>query len=77
MEIRIEWTYKIPKGPETIFFSEVMPAATALAIAEDLGRTGRSKNLRFIDRFDSSWTLKEKKVSLKEIETEPPNIDVN
>ncbi|MBT2569682.1 reverse transcriptase-like protein [Planococcus sp. ISL-110] len=76
MEIRIEWTYKIPKGPETNFFSEEMPAAMALVIAEDLERNGRSKNLHFVDRFDSSWTIKEMKVYLKGIETEPHNVIV-
>lgn len=74
MKIRIEWTYKIPKGQEAIFSSEEMPAEAAMAIAENIEQTGRSKNLRFVDQFDSSWTVKEMKVYLKGIETEPHNV---
>jgi ribonuclease HI len=76
MNIRIEWTYRTPKGTETVFQSEEMPAAQALLLAEDIERTGRIKSMVFVDRFDSSWTLKELKGYLKGIETEPHNIEV-
>ncbi|MEK5070054.1 ribonuclease H family protein [Sporosarcina sp. FSL K6-1508] len=76
MNILIEWIYKIPKGVETVFRSEEMPAAQALLFAEDLERTGRTKNITLIDRFDSTWTVKEMKGYLKGIETEPHNIAV-
>lgn len=76
MEIRIEWSYKTPKGTEAFFRSEELPAAHALLIAEDIQKTGRVKSLEFVDRFDSSWTLKELKAYLKGIETEPHNITV-
>ena len=76
MNILIEWSYKIPKGVETVFRSEEMPAAQALLFAEDLERTGRTKNITLIDRFDSTWTVKEMKGYLKGIETEPHNITV-
>ena len=76
MNILIEWIYRIPKGSETVFRSEEMPAAQALLFAEDLERTGRAKNVIFIDRFDSTWTVKEMKGYLKGIETEPHNITV-
>lgn len=76
MEFRIEWTYKTPKGTETVFHSEEMPAAKALLMAEDVERTGRVKKLVFIDRHDSNWSLKELKKYIKGIETEPHNITV-
>ena len=76
MYVRIEWTYKIPKGQEAIFSSEEMPAEKALMIAEDLERTGRAKNLHFVDQYDSGWTVKELKTYLKGIETEPHNVIV-
>lgn len=76
MNIRIEWTYKTPKGTEAFFRSEELPAAHALLIAEDMEKTGRIKNLEFMDRFDSSWTMKELKGYLKGIETEPHNVTV-
>jgi len=76
MNILIEWIYKTPKGAETVFRSEEMPAAQAILVAEDLARTGRAKNVLFIDQFDSTWTVKEMKGYLKGIETEPHNITV-
>lgn len=76
MEIRIEWSYKTAKGTEAFFRSEEFPAAHALLIAEDIQKTGRVKSLEFVDRFDSSWTLKELKAYLKGIETEPHNVNV-
>lgn len=76
MEIRIEWSYKTPKGTEAFFRSEELPAAHALLLAEDIQKTGRVKSLEFVDRFDSSWTLKELKAYLKGIETEPHNVNV-
>ncbi len=76
MNILIEWIYRTPKGAETVFRSEEMPAAQALLFAEDMERTGRAKNVAFIDRFDSMWTVKEMKGYLKGIETEPHNITV-
>ena len=76
MKIRIEWTYKTPKGTETVFHSEDMPIAQALLIAEDMERTGRAKKVTFTDQFDSTWTIKEMKSYLKELETEPHNVTV-
>ncbi|MBK3494166.1 reverse transcriptase-like protein [Viridibacillus sp. YIM B01967] len=76
MKISIEWIYRTPKRTETVFRSEEMPAAQGLLIAEDLEKTGRAKSIAFIDSFDSTWTIKEMKRYLTEIETEPHNITV-
>ena len=64
------------KGAETTFRSEEMPAAQGLLFAEDMERTGRAKQVVFIDSFNSTWTIKEMKAYLKEVETEPHNITV-
>ncbi|MEK5038376.1 ribonuclease H family protein [Sporosarcina sp. FSL K6-3457] len=76
MRVLIEWTYKTPRGTETIFRSEEMPAAKALLFAEDIERTGRIKSILFTDQLDTIWTVKEMRKYLKEIETEPHNITV-
>lgn len=76
MIVTIEWTYKSPKGPETVFRSEEMDASQAVLIADDVEKTGRAKIVKFLDRFDSYWTIKEMKGYLKGIETEPHNITV-
>lgn len=77
MKVRLEWTYRTPKGTATIFRSEEMPAGQAMLIAQDAERTGRVKELVFVDPFDDSiWTMKEMKSYLKGIETEAHNISV-
>lgn len=76
MHVLIEWMYKTPRGTETFFRSEEMPAAKALLFAEDIERTGRAKTILFRDQFDTIWTVKEMKKYLKEVETEPHNITV-
>lgn len=76
MKVIIEWSYRTPKGTETVFHSHEMKAAHAMLIAEDLVKTGRTKNLKFIDRHENSWSVKEMKSYLKEIKTEPHNIIV-
>jgi len=76
MHVIIEWTYKTPKGAKTVLRSEEMPAAQALLLAEDMEKTGRVSSIHCIDRQDTSWTVKELKAYLKEIDTEPHNIIV-
>ena len=76
MKVIIEWSYRSPKGTETVFHSQEMKAAHALLIAEDMVKTGRVKSLKFIDGYDTSWTIKEIKSYLEEIKTEPHNVTV-
>lgn len=76
MKIIIEWVYRTPKGTETVFRSDEIPAEQGLKIAQDLEKTGRAKSITFIDQFDSTWTIKEMKKYLKEVEGEPHNITV-
>lgn len=76
MNVRIELIYKKPKGTEAIFSSDEMRAGKALLIAEDLERTGRAKSLTFIDHHETTWSLKELKEYMQEIQTEPHNVTV-
>ncbi|MFC7392190.1 ribonuclease H family protein [Scopulibacillus cellulosilyticus] len=76
MIVRIELTYKTPKGAETTFSSNEMSAKDALIIAEDIEKTGRAKRLMFADNSESSWTMKELKKYMKDIQTEPHHVSV-
>lgn len=76
MKIRIEMTYKTPKGTETVFLSDEMNPEKALLLAEDLERTGRMKKMTFYDNHDTTWMLKELKKYVNSVETEPHNIVV-
>jgi ribonuclease HI len=76
MKVRIELSYKTPKGTETTFTSDEMRAAHAILIAEDLMKTGRVKQLTFVDSHENSWTMKELKKFMEGIQTEPHNVKV-
>lgn len=76
MNVSIEWKYETTKGISTVFRSEEMTAEKALKIAQDIEKTGRVKSLVFVDEFNSSWTMKEMKKYLTEVEGEPHNITV-
>lgn len=72
----IEWLFRMKNGTEVKCSSEPLSAAQAVLFAEDLEKTGRAKQIIFIDSFDSSWTLKELRNYTKEIETEPHQISI-
>lgn len=74
MKLRIEWTYGKSKNDEVLFYTDELEMVHALTVAEDLQKTGRTKRLTLIDRFDTHWTVKEVGQYLKELETEPHNI---
>lgn len=74
MKLRIEWTYGKSKNDEVLFYADELEMIQALAVAEDLQKTGRTKRLTLIDRFDTHWTMKEIRQYIKELETEPHNI---
>ncbi|KGP72198.1 reverse transcriptase-like protein [Pontibacillus yanchengensis] len=76
MNIRIELTYKTPKGTEATFRSDEMYIGEAILIGEDLEKTGRIHSISFIDNYDTSLTLKEMKQFMKGVQTEPHNITV-
>lgn len=76
MQVRIELTYITKKGIEAEFSSEEMQARVAIIIAEDFEKTGRAKQLTFIDGQDGSWTYKQLKKYMEVIKTEPNNIVV-
>ncbi|WEG12346.1 ribonuclease H family protein [Pullulanibacillus sp. KACC 23026] len=76
MDVRLEFTYKTPRGLETLMTSKEMRAEKALLMVEDMERTGRVKSLQIIDGNDSTWTVKELKKYLKGVETEPHDVTV-
>ncbi|MFD2628573.1 ribonuclease H family protein [Oceanobacillus kapialis] len=76
MKVIISFTYRTPKGADTVLYSEEMRAPKALLLAEDMERTGRAKNIEFIDTNDNTWTLKELRKQLEEIKTEPHDVKI-
>ncbi|WP_080873910.1 ribonuclease H family protein [Oceanobacillus timonensis] len=76
MKVRIECTYQTPKGIAAAFTSEEMDASNALFIVEDIKKTGRMKNIIFVDSLEHTWSLKELRKQMEEIQTEPHDITV-
>lgn len=76
MRLSMEWHYKTSKGQQMILKSDALPAAHVYTLAEDMQNTGRVENLILTDEFDSTWTLKQLKQYLKEMETEPHNVTI-
>ncbi|GAE92385.1 hypothetical protein JCM21714_1379 [Gracilibacillus boraciitolerans JCM 21714] len=76
MKVKLTLSYQTPKGVECFFESNFLLPEAALAIAEDLEKLHRVKELNLEDEYDTNWTMKEIKKYLTEIETEPHNITV-
>ncbi|MEK4304381.1 MULTISPECIES: reverse transcriptase-like protein [Oceanobacillus] len=76
MKVRIEYTYQTPKGVTAAFTSEDMEASKALFIVEDIRKMGRMKNVVFVDSHEHTWSLKELRKQMEEIQTEPHDITV-
>ncbi len=70
----IRWVYVTPKKQEVVLTSDLLPVEQALLLAEDFEKTGRVKELTFIDRQHVTWTKKELIKLQKELETEPHDV---
>ncbi|WP_088009007.1 ribonuclease H family protein [Indiicoccus explosivorum] len=76
MKGKLSFTYETPKKRRLVFTSAELSAEDAILFAGDLDKTGRAKDVEFIDRHDSSWTMKELKGYVKGVETDPHNVRV-
>ncbi|MEG0384958.1 MAG: reverse transcriptase-like protein [Solibacillus sp.] len=76
LKLSIEWHYVSAKKQQTIFNSEPLPAAHVYTLVEDMQKTGRVKQVILTDAQDSTWTMKELKKYLTEMETEPQDVSV-
>ncbi|PDM40441.1 MULTISPECIES: ribonuclease H family protein [unclassified Geobacillus] len=74
MDVMIQWTYITPKKRQVVLTSDFLPAEEALRFAEDFEKTGRVKEICFIDQNNVIWSKKELNKLLKEIETEPYDV---
>lgn len=74
MKVFMEWTYVTRNKRETVWTSKEMNVEEALAIAEDIEKTGRVKQLLFYDDRGVSWSKKELSKLMKKVETEPHDV---
>lgn len=76
MNYKMEWKYAL-KGKEKIQFnSDYIPGELAIQAGEELEKTGKAVELFFYDELGTSWTLKEMKKLVNEIEEDPHEIIV-
>ena len=76
MNVTIHWQYRTQRGDTILLTSEEMDGKLALQFAADMEKTGRVKEIRFLDRYDSFWTMKELKKYFQKVETEPHAIRI-
>ncbi|WNF21438.1 reverse transcriptase-like protein [Mesobacillus jeotgali] len=76
MKYKLEWEYKA-KGIEPILFhSDFLDGEHALQAGEELDKSGKAGKISFIDEIGTSWTLKEMRKLLEEVEEEPHDLTV-
>jgi ribonuclease HI len=76
MKYKCEWKY-ILKGKEKIqLTSDLLTDDIAIQFGEELEKTGKANDLVFYDELGTSWTYKELKKLVTEIEEDPNEITV-
>ncbi len=76
MMFRIEWLYMDPKKKREVdFTSNWISGEEVLQVADDLIKTGRTKELTFLDENDVRWNRKETERLLAKVEEEPHDIE--
>lgn len=77
LKYKLEWEYKAAKGIEPILFSsDFLDGEHALQAGEELEKSGKAAEISFIDEIGTSWTLKEMRKLLAEVEEEPHDLTV-
>lgn len=71
MKLKIIWTYQTKKKYKIVLETNFLKIKEALLLAEDFESTGRTKEIQFIDEYDTSWSKKQILKYLKELEEEP------
>lgn len=76
MKYKLEYKYKL-KGKEPVSFtSDWLEGEGALITGEELEKTGKAIEIFFTDEIGTSWSIKEMKKLLAEIEEEPHDLTV-
>lgn len=76
MKYKIEWNYKLKGNRNVWFTSDWLDSDLALEIGDDIEKSGKVIELSYYDEKGVSWTTKELKELLTEIEEEPHDITV-
>ncbi|MDP4083513.1 MAG: reverse transcriptase-like protein [Bacillota bacterium] len=74
MKYKLEWEYKINGTDKVLFTSEFISGDLASQLGEELDKSGKTSCLTFYDEMGTSWTFKEMKKLLTEVEEDPHEI---
>ncbi|WP_088044091.1 reverse transcriptase-like protein [Bacillus sp. EAC] len=74
MKLKIIWKYQTKKKYKITLETDLLEVKEALMLAEDFESTGRTREIVFIDEYETEWTKKQVLKYLKELEEEPHNI---
>jgi ribonuclease HI len=73
LKVAIIWEYQI-KRQQTTLQSNIMRIEDALFLTKDFEKTGRVKDIYYLDEEGTTWTKKELEKLAKGIETEPHDV---
>lgn len=76
MKYKLEWMYKINGNEKILFSSELVSAELAILAGDEIEKSGKAAELLFVDEMGSSWSLKEIKKLLEEIEDDPHEVTI-
>lgn len=76
MKYKLEWEFKAKGIDKILFSSNFLDGDEALLAAEELEKTGRAGEISFEDEIGTSWTMKEMRKLLAEVEEEPHDLTV-
>lgn len=76
MKYKLEWEYKVNGIEKVLFTSDFISGDLAIQVGEELEKTGKIIELSFYDELGTSWTLKEMKKLLTEVEEDPHELTV-
>lgn len=76
MKYKLEWMYKINGNEKILFSSELVSAELAILAGDEIEKSGKAAELLFYDEMGTSWSLKEMKKLLEEIEDDPHEVTI-
>lgn len=76
MKYKIEWNYKLNRNQNVWFTSDWLDSELALETGLEIEKSGKAIDLNYYDEKGVSWTTKELKQLLAEVEEEPHDVTI-
>ncbi len=74
MKYKIQWNYHVKGNGKVPFTSEYISGELAIQTGVEIEKTGKATELLFTDEMGTTWTLKEMKKLVSEIEEDPHDL---